>query len=200
MAEIQAMEGMTEQQMEAYLKQNNRTQRMHDSAKQEKAQKQISDAQNQMEKAQKELQLNEEIRKITNRMTDITRLNEKEKDEVVAQIAEIKAKYQKQIDIIPVGGETEFGVWYHDAEFEKVLTIRKKCDVECFTLWRSQVGKMMERIKSKLADAPRYDELITQTYEIRGFTSTAKASKQMTCKFSIASEYLNIASLVTSLP
>jgi hypothetical protein len=138
-----------------------------------------------------------ELRKIQEQWSEIDLLNNKEIQEVAQKIAEIQERYRPQIEAIP--HSNLLGNAYNKSEEAAYNKLASARDSECYTLWRNQVGKIQGRIKTKLADAPRYDELTAQSFASGGLTSTAKVDMQGAA-WSIANEYLNATASITNLP
>jgi phage host-nuclease inhibitor protein Gam len=197
--ELKAMEKMTDAQRAAYMQQGDRMQRMQAAAPTAQQQR---NARTQARNAQSQANASADLKRITDRWQEIDRLNEKETREVAAKCAEISAKYDPQIAAIVSKGYFD-GLTTYTAEETKaagkrVAALRQACNTESYTLWRNQVAKMQGRIKTKMADVARYDELMAQSLSSGGMTSTAKAMPSI--GFEIAGQYLDVASSVTSLP
>jgi len=193
--ELKAMENMTDKQKEAYMKQGDRMQRMQAAAPSQQAQVQ---AQAQAKKAMSQAQVSAEMKKITDRWQEIDRLNTKETQDVAVKVTEIYARYQPQIDAVPRSDKQKDGEYHTEAEQKNVARLCNARDVECYTIWRNQVSQMQGRIKTKMADAARYDELQAQSMSSSGMTAMAKVMPSI--GFSIAGQYLDVTSSVTSLP
>jgi hypothetical protein len=193
--EIKAMEKMTDAQKAAYMQQGDRMQRMQAAAP---TAQQSRNARTQARGAQAKADAVAEMKKITDRWQEIDRLNEKETREISQKIAEITAMYRPQYP--PNAGEIfESGTAQEIKAMEaKVHTVATREANEKYTLWRNQVAKMQGRIKTKMADVARYDELMAQSMSASGMTSTAKVMPPI--GFDIAGQYLDVTSSVTSLP
>ena len=187
--EIFAMEGMTEAQAEAYLNQGDRMERMQAATKPQQAKS--------AGKGSAQTNATAEIKKITDRWTEIRRLNQKETQEVAAKCAEIDARYAPQIAAVPrTGGHHE--AVYTESEQKTLETLNSACRNEKYTIWRNLVSKMQGRVKTMLADVPRYDELQAQLTAANGMAATSK--KMPSLGFDVAGEYLNITESATVLP
>jgi formate dehydrogenase maturation protein FdhE len=151
------------------------------------------------EDAKSLLEAQTELREINERWQKIDELCINEIKEIAKKIDDIYVKYQKQIDAVPMSGMA-FGIEpvYLESEIEQIRKFKNQRDTECYTLWRAQISKIQERIKSKLADVKRYDELSVITLSAQGLTSAAKAMPSI--GLSIAEQYLSYTERVTSLP
>ncbi|MDR1678811.1 MAG: hypothetical protein LBR81_03440, partial [Prevotellaceae bacterium] len=142
-AELKAMENMTDAQIEAYMKQGDRMQRMQAAASTPQAKKQQAEAQAASKKGMSAQQISTEIQQINSRWQDIDKLNAKETAEAARKIAEIQARYNKQINAIPrsalAGGHEST---YSESEQKAVSKLYSARDTECYTLWRNQVSQM----------------------------------------------------------
>ncbi|MCL1938626.1 MAG: hypothetical protein FWF52_09565 [Candidatus Azobacteroides sp.] len=200
-SEINAMENMTEEQAAVYLQEGNRMQRMQAATNSPQVKKQ----QTQTKKIASQVEITNEMKKITDRWQEIDRLNERETREVAAQFP---ALYQKHgIDAAfaaaspCMDGKVDTKIYtktYCDAAAKRLAATWNAYYTECYTLWRNQVSKMQGRIKTKMADVARYDELLAQSMNIGGMTATAKEMPSI--GFSIAGQYLDATSSVTTLP
>jgi hypothetical protein len=194
--ELQAMDGMSEQQLAAYMQQGDRMQRMqnsHDPAK-------VKEGKAAAQKAMSQQQIAAETQQIRDRWDEIARLMEKESLETDAQLTAISDKYYPEmheiaakyfdgkVDATPA--EIEAASARHAAL--SAAMIREKAPV-----WRNHVAKMMSRIKSKMADAQRMDELQRQSTSHSGMTATGKINMQAYA-YTIADDYLNMAKQVTN--
>ncbi|MCL2133646.1 MAG: hypothetical protein FWH39_04830, partial [Bacteroidales bacterium] len=195
--EIMAMEKMNDRQREAYMNQGDRKQRVQAAANSPQAQNQRAQAQTQAASAQAQAQVSAELKQISDRWQEIDRLNQQETEEVAQKIMEIHARYDPQVAAVRRTGGSH-GDAYTEAEQRTVNSLNAARFTECYTLWRNQVGKMQGRIKTKLADVARYDELTAQS--IRASGGTATAQKMPSIGFSIAGQYLDATSSVTTLP
>ncbi len=198
-AEVKALEGMTDKQAEAYLQQGDRMQRMQAAAASPQAMARQAETARLTKSVQSQADIAAELKKITDRWAEIDRLNSTDTKEVVLQIDAIHKKYEPQIAAIPrsalVAGHVDA---YSESEERAVMGLRSACESECYTLWSNLTGKIQGRIKTKLADAPRYDELMRQQVALSGATATAKVMP--TVGLGIASDYLSTTSGVTTYP
>lgn len=198
-AEIKAMEKMTDAQKAAYLQQGDRMKRMKAAAP---SAQQSRDARAQVRNAKAQADDAAEMQKITERWQEIDRLNGKDIQAVAARCAEIAAKYDPQINaIVSKGyfdGLSNFTAAQIEDAAERVGALTRARDTENYTLWRDMLSKMQGRIKTKMADMPRYDELLAQKMADGGLTATAQNTPSI--GFGIAKEYLDLTGRVTSLP
>ncbi|MDR0938308.1 MAG: hypothetical protein LBN29_02970 [Mediterranea sp.] len=151
-----------------------------------------------MTDAQARVDASAEMKRITDRWAEIDRVNENEIRDVVAKLAELDAKYGLQYppnwgDIMESGTAAQI-----EATSRTVNGIRRAENSEKFTLWRNAVSRMQGRVKTKMADVARYDELLAQTMTSGGMTTTAR--RMPSIGYEIARQYLNLTSRVTELP
>ena len=131
-------------------------------------------------------QVQNDIAKIYERWAEIARVNQKEKDEVKEKIYELETRWRKEMEAVPKTGSDIHGKpFYTDADLEVMQRLRYQGETECYTLWRAHIANARERIKSRFADVPRYDECQTLLSSLGG-TPTASAG------FDIAAEYLEV--------
>ncbi|MDR0694361.1 MAG: hypothetical protein LBF81_03570 [Prevotellaceae bacterium] len=161
----------SEEEMEAYLKQDERIQRLRDSpagkAAANKAQANTSQSPQISESDVNIIrEASEEQEKFTQQMNSIVGVNKKEHDALIGQFAGIRNKYygtadyQKANEIVNACNSGNITSSEQcKAAYEQQNAIHIACDTECFTLWRDQVTKEQERIKALLADAKRVDAL-----------------------------------------
>ncbi|MDR0825408.1 MAG: hypothetical protein LBN74_09965, partial [Prevotella sp.] len=198
--EIKAMEGMSDKQIEAYMKKGDRMQRMQAAGVNAAGSPKIKQTDAQTKKALSQTAIVDEINRIKERWNDIDNLCKKETQEVAVKIAEIKKRYRSQIDAIPRSGLIAGHESVYTQSEEKAVTrLRIACDTECYTLWRNQISKIQGRIKTKMPDAYRMDELTSQSFAAGGMTAMGKINIHGYV-YSIADQYLDIAANVTSLP
>jgi hypothetical protein len=148
--------------------------------------------------AQAQVDASAEMKRITDRWAEIDRVNENEIRDVVAKLAELDAKYEVQYppdwgDIMESGTPAQI-----EATSRTVNGIRRAENSEKFTLWRNAVSRMQGRVKTKMADVARYDELLAQTMTSGGMTATARTTPSI--GYEIAGQYLDLTSSVTELP
>jgi hypothetical protein len=125
-------------------------------------------------------------------------VNENEVRDVVALLAELDAKYGAQYppdagDVFESGTPAQI-----EAMSRTVNKIRRGENSEKFTLWRGAVSRMQGRVKTKMADVARYDQLLAQTMTSGGMTATAQTKPSI--GYEIAAQYLDLTSRVTELP
>ncbi|MDR0907985.1 MAG: hypothetical protein LBM63_05215 [Rikenellaceae bacterium] len=193
--EIQAMEKMSDEQIAAYMQQGDRMQRVQAAAPTAQQSRNIRAKQRD---AQEQVDASAEMKRITDRWAEIDRVNQNEVRDVVAKLAELDAKYEGQYP--PDAGEVfESGTAAQiEAMSRTVNKIRRAEDSEKFTLWRGAVSRMQGRVKSKMADVARYDQLLAQTMSSGGMTATARTMPSV--GYDIAGQYLDLTSSVTKLP
>ncbi len=187
--ELKAMENMTEKQAEAYLKQGDRMQRMQAAAAR---QPQIQPS------ADPRLDQAEELQRITDRWTEIDRLNAQEAEQTVQKIYEIQARYQPRIDAIKPTGVMHDTEIFTESEARARQGLAMAMNSECYTLWCNRISNAQGRIKTKLADVDNYDRINSQLLAAGGGAATAKVMPSI--GYSIAGQYLSLASSVTTLP
>jgi hypothetical protein len=148
--------------------------------------------------AQSQVDASAEMKRITDRWAEIDRVNQNEIRDVVAKLAELDAKYEGQYppdwgDVMESGIPAQI-----EAMSRTVNKIRRAEESEKFTLWRNAVSRMQGRVKTKMADVARYDQLLAQTITSGGMTATARTMPSI--GYDIAGQYLDITSSVTELP
>ena len=198
-AEIKAMEGMTDAQKEAYMKQGDRAKRAQAYANSPETKKQLKQGEN----ASVIMKTTTELQSINARWREITIQTQKETEEATKQIMAIDAKYAPKVAAIKptkwvVSGEMGSGYEFSDAEIKAREALFTACRTEQYTLWRNHLIKIQERIKKTMADVPRYDELMKQQMTASGMTNTAQ--KIPSAGYSFVIEYLDAARDVIGLP
>jgi hypothetical protein len=150
-------------------------------------------------------EIQNEIVSIQNRWQETRRLIEADKQDAARQIAAIDARYAAQIKAIPrsewssgIGGSIQGNV-HNAAERQQRDALVKACRTEQYTLWRNHVVKMQERVKTMMADVPRYNELMTKSVNVTG-TPSAKPTTTSPEGYNIAITYIDAAREVTDLP
>ena len=135
-------------------------------------------------------------KKIAVRWAEIELLCQKEEAEVEAKIKAVSDKYDKLIRAVPMSAPSgETGPMHTAAEWAKVEGYQKSERTECYTLWRTHIAKVLERIKSKLADVPAYDKYAVT---INIHANSAKTTPSIALIH--ADNYLRTAGRVTNLP
>ena len=135
-------------------------------------------------------------KKITGRWAEMDLLSQKEGAEVEAKIKAVSDKYDKLIRAVPMSAPSgETGPTYTATEWAKVEGYQKSERTECYTLWHAHTAKILERIKSRLADVPAYDKY---TVTINNQPNLAKTMPSIA--LILADAYLYTARRVTDLP
>jgi hypothetical protein len=169
-AEMKAMEGMSDKEIEAYMKQGDRMQRMQNSSMSKAAAKNQS-TQPQLNEAEMYALQNavEERRKYMERIDAMSKLHERERTELAAQIRNICNRHYSApayLKAQKIWGDCSGKTAYTNAQCEaaaaQVRAAHTACDTECFDLWRNQIAKEQGRIKTLLPDAGRMDDLQAQ--------------------------------------
>ncbi len=189
-AELKAMEKMNEKQAEAYLKQGDRMQRMQAAA--------ANAPQPQTQAVSIQAVPTAELAKIKDRWAEIDRLVVSGADQAAAKIVGIMERYQPQIDAIKPTGRFHDSEIFTDSEARARDRLISAMYSECYTLWTNHVSDAQGRIKTKLADVPRYDELQAQIMSAGGGTASAKVMPSI--GYAVAGQYLDVTSGVTTLP
>jgi hypothetical protein len=213
-AEMKAMEGMSDKEIEAYMKQGDRMQRMQNSSL-AKAAKKNQSRQPQLNEAEIHALGNatEEQRKYMERTDAMNKLHEKEHAELAAQIQSIRNKHYSTAAYLKAqkirsdcGGKTIYTNAQCEAAAAQMRAAHIACDTECFVLWRNQVTKEQGRIKTLLPDAKRIDDLQAQAAKAQAKMNpnamsgiTQKISDGMMQRQAV-SIYLNVTESVISLP
>ncbi|MDR1004408.1 MAG: hypothetical protein LBL97_05305 [Prevotellaceae bacterium] len=189
--ELKAMEKMSDADKLAYMQQGDRMQRMQNASDPWAVKKGQAAAQ----KAQSQLQVIAEIKQINERWAAIDLLMEKEIQEVQDKLHQISKKYAPQYargDIYESGTAAEIR-----AAQTNDTKVRTAQYTEQAPIWRNHIAQMMSRIKNKMADASRMDELQAQTMSSSGMTDLGKVNMQ-SYAYTIADDYLKMATQVTT--
>jgi hypothetical protein len=162
-AELKAMESMTDTQIEAYMKQGDRMQRVQKAA--DKFDARYKQSKSPEIDVNVIMQAQEEQQKFMERSDSIRKLNEKERHEVAAQMRDAvyprhRAALEKaRRDAGECDGKTErSNEWCEDA-FRRMRTVETAFRADCYSLWRNQIGKEQERLKTLLDDAKKLDAM-----------------------------------------
>lgn len=185
-AEVRAMQGITPAQREAYMKQGDRMERAKAAGQSQAAPRSMTPAQAQTYAAQG--QPDPELKRIADRWAEIDRVNAKEKADVMERIHAVYAVYIPQIEAIKPTGLSHGTDVYTESEEKAMESLREAMRSECFTLWRNLMSAMQGRIKTKMADVPRYDALRRSEIAPPSYG------------YEIASQYLDVAASVTAYP
>jgi hypothetical protein len=180
-AELKALEGMNEAEAEAYMRQGDRIQRAKAGAGNPKS----------MTKAQADKYLAQgqpdpELKQIIDRWAEIDRVNQKEAAETTEKIQEIIARYEPQIAAVPRGVANAHSDALTEEQQQTLKSLADARDTECLTLKRNLISTMQGRIKTKMADVPRYDALRPQS-----------AVAMPSHGYNIAAEYLDVTRSIT---
>jgi hypothetical protein len=213
--ELKAMKNMSDKEIEAYMKQGDRMQRVQNSAM-AKAAANNQSRQPQLSEAEINVLQNapEEQRKYMEKVDDIRKLHEKEHVELLAQFQSIRdrhfntAAYRKAQKIwSDCGGKTAYSNDECNAAADRMKTVHIACDAECFALWRTQVEKEQGRLKALLRDAKRVDELQSRAAKTQAKINpnamsgiTQKFNDAEILQYQVVNAYLNITENVVSLP
>jgi hypothetical protein len=185
------MEKMTDAQRAAYMQQGDRMQRMQAAAP---TAQQSHNVTTQSRNAQAQAGVVAEMKRITDRWAEIDRLNAEQTQDVAVKCAEITARYAPQIAAVPRSDKQKDGDYYTESEQRAVSRLSIAEFSEKLTLWRNLVSTMQGRIKTKMADVARYNELSAQTMASGGVTAISYM------RYQIASDYLDLTESVTILP
>jgi hypothetical protein len=194
--ELKALEGMNEQQAAAYMQQGDRMQRMQQSYDPSALKK----SQEAGRKAAANQQIGNDMKQINDRWAEIDRLMEKETAEVGAQLEQIGEKYLPELHALAArygDGKVDATPAEIEAASARMKVLRVAMKTEQAPVWRNHIAKMQSRIKSKLADGPRMDDLYAQSLGISGMNELAKVGMQP-YSYSIAGDYLDMARQVTN--
>jgi hypothetical protein len=164
-AEIKAMEGMNDAQIEAYMKQGDRMQRVQDAAKKVNANSQAPVTQN--VDVEIIMQAQDGQQKFMEQSNSIVKLHEKERLDVAVKIGEVYKKHAPFVDAafekysVCLDGKTpEYATkTYCEAAEKRYRSTKIARDTEAYTLWRNQIVNEQKRLKTLLADAKKVDEL-----------------------------------------
>lgn len=192
MKELQALEKMSEEEQMAYMQQGGRMERMQKAGAGAKTPTSARQAQSVSE-------IQEEMKKIHDQWRYIDNLHQKEIRELSEEIGRIETRYEAQMPK-PSGKIKEHGVTllevYTPEEEKLIKRLTLARDTECFTLWRNQVSKMQGRLKNRLTDAPRVDELNAKYREALGMAAEIPIS----AAFDVVKNYLDITESVLAFP
>jgi hypothetical protein len=194
-AELQAMEKMTDAQKAAYMQQGDRMKRMEAAAPTAKQQRNVR---SQTRKAQAKVDVVAEMKRITDRWAEIDRLNDNDMQALAPKFDEIAAKYRPEMNKIAAkyfDGKVDATPEEIEAASERHLKLQQAMATENYTLRRSVLPKLQGRIKTKMADVARYDELYAQSMASGGMTATAQHIPSI--GFEIARQYLDMTESIT---
>ncbi|MDR1684429.1 MAG: hypothetical protein LBR90_03090 [Elusimicrobiota bacterium] len=205
-----------EQEIEKYMKQDpDRVKRVEAWQKKNEPQLKKMEADNAKQQAQTDAILKQQqavkaiedqINAIQKRWQGIDDTNTKEAEKALASIKKVYAKYDPQIRAIPMSGG-EGGVFegevYTPEEQAKRDALDKTVYLETYAIWRAYIEAALTRVKGKMADTAKLDELAAKKTEMSGLDATYKAllsSKGDSSGYGVAQEYLNLAAQVENLP
>jgi len=214
-AEMEAMSKMNDKEIEVYMKQGDRVQRVQNSKLAKNAQKTTSNQPkinpNDMGLVQ---QAAEDHQAYMQKFNDLINLIKDEHTELAKQFAAKEERTQKAIENSTEGkivagcdGKTTYTNAQCEAAYAAVKARWQACREECFTLWINQIVKEQGRIKALLPEARRVDEQNkeAQQAQARISPSSVNAISQKMQGFqlntsSLVSAYLNTTANVTEYP
>jgi hypothetical protein len=148
-----------------------------------------------------------ELKKINDRWAEIDQLNNRDIEASVTTFKKVNEAYWREV----INEKWEILKPFHDGKIEQKLfdngyeaalgsyrSSMYEYRLICYTNWERTVKVIKERIKTKLADAARYDELMVQNMSASGVTAVAKALQSV--GYEIAGQYLDAAASITSPP
>lgn len=145
---------------------------------------------------------NPELKRIIDRWAEIDRFNARDRDESEAQIKAIYAKHRERLfemwNILKPFLDGKVDTKGEEAAVANYRSVESAFLTDCYTYWLGVVARMQERVKSKLADVPRYDQLIAQ--QLSASSVTAAAQGMPSEGYGVASQYLSVASAATGMP
>ncbi|GHU13169.1 hypothetical protein FACS189441_0100 [Betaproteobacteria bacterium] len=148
-----------------------------------------------------------ELKKINDRWTEIDRLNNRDIEAAAATLKNVYETYWRDVlnekwEILKPfqdgKGEQKLFDKGYEAALGSYRTSMYEFRLVCYTNWERTVKVIKERIKSKLADTARYDELMAQNMSASGVTVAAKALPSV--GYDIAGEYLDAAASTSIAP
>jgi hypothetical protein len=147
-----------------------------------------------------------ELKKIIDRWAEIDRLNNEDiadgKTKLKAIFEKYRAAIKEKSDILlpfqdGVGDQKKFDNGY-EAALGAYRSVMYQYLVECYAQWNVTVEAVKKRIKTKLTDVVRYDNLMSQTLSSSGVSGVAKAMPSV--GYDIAEQYLDAAESITAPP
>jgi hypothetical protein len=191
MEEIQAMEKMTDAQKAAYMQQGDRMQRMQAAVPNAQQSRNVTA---QARNAQAQAGVVAEMKRITDSWLEIDRVNERDAEETAAECAKISDRYQPQMAAIAAryfDGKVDATPEEIEAANVRHKNLMTAEATEIYTLQRNRITRQLGRIKTKMADVARYDQLMAQSMASGGLGATSQ--KIPSLGFEIAKEYLDTA-------
>jgi hypothetical protein len=213
--EMKAMQHMSEKEVEAYMKQGDRMQRVQNSQGAKAAQKQAGkqpkvnpDDVLAMQKAAEDQQV------YMQRFNDMQKLIESERVELAKQFAAKEERTQRAIASSEAGkiaSDCSEKTSYTNAQCETAwATVKARwqaCHEECFTIWCNQIVKEQGRIKALLPEARRMDELNVKARQAQARLQpdltnslTQKTQAMPVNSASLVSYYLTVTASAVSYP
>ena len=217
--ELKAMEKMSDKEIETYMQQGDRIQRVQKAT--EGMQLMDIDEDKANEDARKfEIinQAQEEQMKYMKRMDEINKLLENERKEVTKQMKIIYQKHKNTIDAAWIDFtpciDAKTSIVRTEAECnsyrKRYKNAQQTCYAECFELWRNQIGKEQECLKTMLPDAKKLDNLQAQSDEFMaelasrqdpmGGNIMRQSSMKGMTTFMLMGNYINVTESVLYLP
>jgi hypothetical protein len=213
--EMNAMSKMSDKEIEAYMKQGDRAQRMQNS-QMAKAAQQNAGRQPQVNPADIEAMQKapEAQQAYIQRFDDVRKLIESERTKLARQFADKEERTQKSIAASEAGkidadcdGKSIYTGAQCEAAWAAVSAKWQACREECFSLWINQIVKEQGRIKALLPEARRVDEMqvkssVAQARLQPNLTGslTQKAQAMPIHSASLVSLYLNATASVVTYP
>jgi hypothetical protein len=147
-----------------------------------------------------------ELKKIQDKWAEIDRLCNQDIANAQTQLKAIYEKYrvalkEKSVILLPFqDGKVDQELFDngYKAALGNYRAVMYDYLVACYEDWDETLAVVKARIRSKLADVPRFDELMAKNMSLNGMTATSRTLSST--GYDIAAEYLNAAASIISPP